>query len=87
MKQEYIKDYNVLAIPRARKVHQSLFMAIPAALQSFRHTLYYFTYLSLVGSPIADVLILNGPGTGFILCIAVYISKVSYHPYYDHYVY
>ena len=25
----------------------------------------------------ADILILNGPGTCFILCIAVYINKVS----------
>lgn len=30
----------------------------------------------LSGSQVSDVLLLNGPGTCFVLCIAVYINRV-----------
>jgi len=73
------KEYTLLTIPRARRVHQSLIMAIPTATISFLSCVNYVTLPPLLSPgnvlPFADVLILNGPGTCFVLCAAVYVNK------------
>jgi len=71
-------DYTLLTIPRARHVHQSLISTPPTALFSLIVCLYHFTILPLctgIRWPFADVLILNGPGTCFVLCAAVYVNR------------
>jgi len=71
-------NYSVLSIPRARRVHQSLITTPVSATLSLLFCTYHLTLrpLFIPTRPIfADVLILNGPGTCFVLCIAVYISK------------
>ncbi|KIM40081.1 glycosyltransferase family 1 protein [Hebeloma cylindrosporum] len=71
-------SYSILSIPRARRVHQSLITTPLAALYSLMVCSYHLTLLPLFSHghrTFADILILNGPGTCFILCIAVYINK------------
>ncbi|KAF7288683.1 UDP-N-acetylglucosamine transferase subunit ALG14 [Mycena chlorophos] len=65
-------DYRILTIPRARRVHQPLLRTPPTALRALLVCIYHFL---LASAPIGDVLILNGPGTCFVLCIAAYINK------------
>ncbi|KAJ7346689.1 glycosyltransferase family 1 protein [Mycena albidolilacea] len=65
-------QYTLLTIPRARRVHQSLVTTPPTALYSLLLCIYYITFAR---TSFADVLILNGPGTCFVLCIAVYVNK------------
>ncbi|KAJ7901898.1 oligosaccharide biosynthesis protein Alg14-like protein, partial [Mycena olivaceomarginata] len=65
-------QYTLLTIPRARRVHQSLVTTPPTALYSLLLCIYYITFARI---SFADVLILNGPGTCFVLCIAVYVNK------------
>ncbi|KAJ7188164.1 glycosyltransferase family 1 protein [Mycena filopes] len=73
-------QYTLLTIPRARRVRQvpphhaidRLGLTFIVCLPHYRGT------LSLPfrnRPPFADVLILNGPGTCFTLCIAVYVNK------------
>lgn len=74
-------QYSLLTIPRARRVRQSLLTTPSTALVSLLSCVYHITvaHLSLPfrnRPPFADVLILNGPGTCFTLCIAVYVNKV-----------
>ncbi|KAJ7770179.1 glycosyltransferase family 1 protein [Mycena maculata] len=66
-------QYTILTIPRARNVHQPLVTTLPTAFYSLLSCIYQVTLTR--GSSFADALILNGPGTCFILCIAVYVSK------------
>lgn len=78
----HTKPYTVLIIPRARRVHQSLLTTPLTALPSLLFCLYYVIIAPILSSkniwsPFADVLVVNGPGTCFILCVAVYVSKVS----------
>lgn len=70
----------ILSIPRARNVHQSIMTTPFSSILALLLCTYHLTLRPLlyVRSPkFADVLILNGPGTCFLLCIAVYINKVS----------
>ncbi|KAF8973219.1 UDP-N-acetylglucosamine transferase subunit ALG14 [Flammula alnicola] len=70
--------YSILTIPRARQVHQSLLATPLSALHSLLACTYHVTLRPLCSSKklkFADVLILNGPGTCFMLCMAVYINK------------
>ncbi|KAF8176034.1 glycosyltransferase family 1 protein [Pholiota molesta] len=70
------QDYDILTIPRARQVHQPLITTPLGALKSLLTCLQYITLRPLFSpQKPADVLILNGPGTSFILCIAVYVNK------------
>ncbi|KAF9478471.1 oligosaccharide biosynthesis protein Alg14 like protein [Pholiota conissans] len=71
------QNYDVLIIPRARQVHQALISTPLGALQSLLACLRYITLRPLFNAkmPFADILILNGPGTSFVLCLAVYVSK------------
>ncbi|KAJ6499240.1 glycosyltransferase family 1 protein [Mycena sanguinolenta] len=69
-------QYTIMTIPRARNVHQPLVTTPPTALYSLLKCIYYMTFSSFhTHSSFADVLILNGPGTCFVLCIAVYVNK------------
>jgi len=73
-------EYTILTIPRARRVHQSLLSALPNATLSLLACIYHvvvapFLFLNGRQAVFADVLLLNGPGTCFILCIAVYVNK------------
>ncbi|THU95652.1 glycosyltransferase family 1 protein [Dendrothele bispora CBS 962.96] len=71
-------SYSIITIPRARKVHQPILTTPPTALVSLLKCIYYVTIEPLFSLDIkfADVLILNGPGTCFVLCLAVYINKI-----------
>jgi beta-1,4-N-acetylglucosaminyltransferase len=80
---EHLKtEYTLLTIPRARRVHQSIITTIPTAMISFLHCLDHVIMQPLLSPgdprPFADVLILNGPGTCFVLCGAIYLNKVRY---------
>ncbi|KAF9529365.1 oligosaccharide biosynthesis protein Alg14 like-domain-containing protein [Crepidotus variabilis] len=69
---------SILSIPRARKVHQSLLSTPISTLYSLAFCVYHLTLPPLLTSgqsSFADVLILNGPGTCFVLCVAVYVNK------------
>ncbi|KAJ6586985.1 glycosyltransferase family 1 protein [Mycena vulgaris] len=69
-------QYTILTIPRARRVHQSLVTTPPTAFYSLLSCVYHVTLAhGRARSSFADVLILNGPGTCFVLCIAVYVNK------------
>jgi beta-1,4-N-acetylglucosaminyltransferase len=73
------KEYTILTIPRARRVHQPLIATVPTVVMSFSSCVNHVTIqpkLSEDSRPFADVLILNGPGTCFVLCAAVYVNKV-----------
>jgi len=79
-KNEHAKrEYTLLAIPRARRIHQSLITTVPTAIISFFNCVDHVTMQPLLSPgdprPFADVLILNGPGTCFVLCAAVYVNK------------
>ncbi|TFK54435.1 glycosyltransferase family 1 protein [Heliocybe sulcata] len=72
-------QYTLLTIPRARRVHQSLLATPPAALYSLASCIYHVTILPLMrtgrSTPLAEVLLLNGPGTCLTLCMAAYINR------------
>ncbi|KAF9012376.1 glycosyltransferase family 1 protein [Cyathus striatus] len=73
--------FRILTIPRARRVHQSLFTTPGTVLRSLLTCLYYVTLSPILSrkglqSTFADVLLLNGPGTCLVLCIAVYVNRI-----------
>ncbi|KAI0342116.1 oligosaccharide biosynthesis protein Alg14 like protein [Trametopsis cervina] len=68
--------YSVITIPRARRVHQSLLTTPVTSLKSLAFCVYHVTLAPLLsGRPVADILLLNGPGTCVMVCIAVYINR------------
>jgi len=72
------RQYRLLTVPRARKVHQSLLTTPFSSTKSLAFCVYHLILLPAFqkrGSGFADVLILNGPGTCFVLCLTVYISR------------
>jgi len=71
------KDYSFLIVPRARHVHQPIYTTPPTASYSLLKALYYVVLRpALKWRPFADVLILNGPGTCFVLCIATFTGRI-----------
>jgi len=55
-------------------------MTPPTALMSFLMCIYHTTvspilFRGAARLPFADILILNGPGTCFVLCAAIYVNK------------
>ncbi|TBU33912.1 glycosyltransferase family 1 protein [Dichomitus squalens] len=65
-----------VVIPRARRVHQSFLTAPFSAVFSLAASIWHLTASPLFsGPPAPDVLLLNGPGTCFVLCIAAYLSR------------
>ncbi|KAL0956554.1 hypothetical protein HGRIS_002691 [Hohenbuehelia grisea] len=73
-------DYRILVIPRARRVHQSLFTTPYTSLRCLLMCVYHVTISPVTTStpsfsPFSDVLILNGPGTCFVLCLAICLNR------------
>ncbi|EPT05039.1 hypothetical protein FOMPIDRAFT_159659 [Fomitopsis schrenkii] len=69
--------YTIMTIPRARQVHQPLYTTPVTAIQSLLACLYHVTVLPIATrTSFADVLVLNGPGTCFVLCLAVAINRI-----------
>ncbi|KAJ7924876.1 glycosyltransferase family 1 protein [Mycena leptocephala] len=72
--------YTISLIPRARRVRQPLVTTPPTAFLSLLSCICLVT-MAQIPLPFrnrrsfADILILNGPGTCFVLCIAVYVNK------------
>ena len=79
-------NFKIITVPRARRVHQTLLTTPVSALVSLVVCAYHITMAPILfkqrSSSFADVLLVNGPGTCFVLCAAVYINKVcsSHHP-------
>ncbi|KAI0047772.1 glycosyltransferase family 1 protein [Auriscalpium vulgare] len=74
-------QHRVLTIPRARRVHQNLLTTPFSALYSLLVSAYHVTvapFLCRSRGPATrfDVLLLNGPGTCFVLCLAVLLNRV-----------
>jgi len=68
--------YQVLIIPRARRVHQNLLTVPFTTLRSLLAAVYRVTLAPRLSRDSAfDLLILNGPGTCFVLCVAAYINR------------
>ncbi|KZO92794.1 glycosyltransferase family 1 protein [Calocera viscosa TUFC12733] len=68
--------HTFLLLPRARHVHQPLYLTPPTFLLSLLAALYNLTLLPLLrGERFADLLLLNGPGTCVTVLAAVYVSK------------
>ncbi|KAH9858815.1 oligosaccharide biosynthesis protein Alg14 like-domain-containing protein [Lenzites betulinus] len=69
--------YTFIVIPRARRVHQPLLTTPATAAVSLAAAIWHLTIAPLVyGTPSAEVLLLNGPGTCFVLCIATYLNRI-----------
>ncbi|KAG8679047.1 UDP-N-acetylglucosamine transferase subunit, partial [Ceratobasidium sp. 394] len=63
-------------MPRARRVHQSLLTTPLTAMASLIWTIRVLTLPALrARRSFADVLLINGPGTCFILTLGVYINR------------
>ena len=72
------EQYSIVTVPRARRVHQSLLTTPLSSARSLAVCIYHTTLQPLFsGKPFADVLVLNGPGTCVMLCLAVYFNKAS----------
>ncbi len=70
--------FTIITIPRARRVHQSLLTSPLASAWSLAICVYHVSLAPLLlAKPFADVLILNGPGTCVMLCLAVYLNRAS----------
>jgi len=74
------RNYTILTVSRARRVHQSLITTLPTAIISFLTCVDHITMEPLLSRgnsrAFADVLIMNGPGTCLVLCAAVYVNRV-----------
>jgi beta-1,4-N-acetylglucosaminyltransferase len=70
--------YQILTIPRARRVHQNILTVPFTTLRSLLAAVYRVTFAPrLSGESAFDVLLLNGPGTCVVLCLAAYVNRVS----------
>ncbi|KAI0745357.1 oligosaccharide biosynthesis protein Alg14 like-domain-containing protein [Earliella scabrosa] len=68
--------YTFVVIPRARRVHQSLLTTPLTAAFSLAAAVWHITIAPLLsGPPVPQVLLLNGPGTCFVLCVATYLNR------------
>ncbi|PAV18498.1 glycosyltransferase family 1 [Pyrrhoderma noxium] len=67
-------SYEIVVVPRARQVHQPLITTPPTALWSLLSVMKLLLF-SGGSCSFSDILLLNGPGTCFILCLAVYILR------------
>ncbi|KAF8485452.1 oligosaccharide biosynthesis protein Alg14 like-domain-containing protein [Gautieria morchelliformis] len=73
--------FTIIHIPRARRVHQSLIMTLPTAINSLASCIYHICLRPMITRKcFADVLLVNGPGTCVMLCAAAYISRVFFIP-------
>jgi beta-1,4-N-acetylglucosaminyltransferase len=70
--------YQILTVPRARRVHQNILTVPFTTLRSLLAAVYHVTLAPrLSGESAFDVLLLNGPGTCVVLCLAAYVDRVS----------
>ena len=70
-------SYDIVVVPRARRVHQSLLSTPPTALWSLLYSsMYLIRHTVSRERAFADVLVLNGPGTCFTFSLAIYVTKV-----------
>lgn len=73
-----MQHFNIVTIPRARKVLQPLSTVPITALISLYTCLKEVTLKPLFNNrPFGDLLLLNGPGTCVPLFMAVFINRVS----------
>jgi beta-1,4-N-acetylglucosaminyltransferase len=75
------KDYKIVTVPRARRVHQATWTVLLTCMRSVLACIYLVTIAPLLkkdpfGTPFADLLIMNGPGTCVTLCAAVMVNKL-----------
>ncbi|KAH9985995.1 oligosaccharide biosynthesis protein Alg14 like-domain-containing protein [Russula compacta] len=71
-----IGRYQILTIPRTRRVHQSILTVPFTAPRSLLAAVFHVTLAPwLSGDSTFDVLLLNGPGTCFVLCVAAYVNR------------
>ncbi|KAI9060280.1 glycosyltransferase family 1 protein [Trametes sanguinea] len=69
--------YSFVVIPRARRVHQSLLTTPATAAVSLCAAIWHITIAPLLSrTSVPEVLLLNGPGTCFVLCIAAYLNRI-----------
>jgi len=69
--------YTFIVLPRARHVHQSLLTTPLTVVRSFAACMRHLTLAPLLSkSAFPDILIVNGPGTCVVLCLAAYINRV-----------
>ncbi|EIN11306.1 oligosaccharide biosynthesis protein Alg14 like protein [Punctularia strigosozonata HHB-11173 SS5] len=69
--------YRIITIPRARRVHQPFVTTPPTALVSLLSSwsLMLQPGRSGIDGAFPEVLLLNGPGTCVVLCIATYLNR------------
>jgi len=69
--------YQVLTIPRARRVHQNLLTIPFTVLRSLLGAVHHVTLAPRLSrdSSSFDVLLLNGPGTCVVLGVAAYVNR------------
>ena len=72
-------------MPRARRVHQSLWTTPPSVLVSLVACVRHAVRAASNAEPVWDVLIVNGPGTCFTVCAAVFLNRVSL-PHFARYI-
>jgi beta-1,4-N-acetylglucosaminyltransferase len=79
-----IVQFEILRIPRARRVHQSYLTSPFTTLYSLVYCLWYITLrplLSMGGQKVfADLILLNGPGSCVPIVLSAFLPKV--HPTY-----
>jgi beta-1,4-N-acetylglucosaminyltransferase len=70
--------YQIVTVPRARRVHQNILTVPFTTLHSLLAAVYCVTLAPrLSGESACDVLLLNGPGTCVVLCLAAYVNRVG----------
>ncbi|KAI0930423.1 hypothetical protein AcW1_009120 [Taiwanofungus camphoratus] len=75
-KSEPDASFSFITIPRARRVHQTLFTTPCSAARSLIACLIHVTLVPvLFRKAFPEVLILNGPGTCFVLCVSAYLNR------------
>jgi len=68
--------YQILFIPRARRVHQNILTVPFTILHSSLAAIYPVTLAPQRSAESSfDVLLLNGPGTCVVLCLAAYVNR------------
>lgn len=64
--------FTIIEVPRARRVHQSFLTAPFTTLVTLAFTLRTIT----LDRQLADVVLMNGPGTCVPICLAVFVARV-----------
>lgn len=65
-------EYKILTMPRARRVHQSL---ATTPFTAARSLLWTFQMMTFSKKSLADVLVINGPGTCVVLALVAYFNR------------